>query len=721
MSLQENKMGIKPIIIHWTKKGFLTGAFLCFFVKAFGQQPGYHYVTKKFNPPGEKPIDDYHIMIYKPAHEIWFYERCPNKYQIKIYNYRTQSWRIDSFNLILPKRFTYIYLQYLFPDSKGNIWVSTFWDGIYEITTKNDTIHWPFYSNITRENGSFGGIAEDKQGNIWVAKMGMGSGNGYPKDSDYLLRYNGHSWDTMPAPYIEVPFTDFPLLYTSDGSLWFKFNNKSPIVKVYQLKNGKWIVYNLGNITAINGDSWRILYEDNLHHIWTEGPFLSNYYGNQIVDTKLVHSKYRLIADDGFDNFRTNDDYIEIGNGDWRDISMPADKDDNWGSSHWAATSTQYCVTLAWNFFINRYKRNGFNGQGIETFVGADVPTRAQFGPGTVYDAPANNTYGGTIYISDETNPATGKVELGDTYDIVGHEFAHGIIQWTRQMEYEKETGALEESFADIMGFRIEDYYKGSPNWLLEDDRGFADRDLQNPNNYGQPAWYGQPGYWFNTNGCIPDEYTNDYCGVHVNSGVQNKWYYLLSEGGTQLSVTVTGIGIDKASDIVYYAYTHYVNLNETYKQARAHTIEAAIHLFGTCSFEAQQTVLAWDAVNVPGQGLLCSKVPPCWETGCNAGSSPNNSEMGVKPTMKQNKFNVALYPNPTDNFLMADIQNINKYQLSQMKLTLLDMNGDVVKNVKTNNDQFSIRINLQDLPQGVYILRVTSLNWVQNIKVIKQ
>ena len=49
----------------------------------------------------------------------------------------------------------------------------------------------------------------------------------------------------------------------------------------------------------------------------------------------------------------------------------------------------------------------------------------------------------------------------------------------------------------------------------------------------------------------------NDYGGVHINSGVQNHWFYLLSQGGSGVndngdSYSVSGIGINQALEIAY-------------------------------------------------------------------------------------------------------------------------------------------------------------------------
>src|SRR5690554_259192 len=98
-------------------------------------------------------------------------------------------------------------------------------------------------------------------------------------------------------------------------------------------------------------------------------------------------------------------------------------------------------------------------------------------------------------------------------------------------------------------------------------------RSLASPNIYGQPHTY-QGQYWYNG--------TADYGGVHTNSGVQNYWFYLLSEGGNGQNdngdyyYIVQGIGKEKASRIAYKALTSILQNSSQYSDAREATITAA-------------------------------------------------------------------------------------------------------------------------------------------------
>jgi hypothetical protein len=88
---------------------------------------------------------------------------------------------------------------------------------------------------------------------------------------------------------------------------------------------------------------------------------------------------------------------------------------------------------------------------------------------------------------------------------------------------------------------------------------------------------------------------------------VQNHWFYLLTEGGSSPqpgnSTQVQGIGREKAALITYRNMNNHLTSFATYADARIGSILAAVNSFGACSFEVEQTINAWDAVNVVGDG----------------------------------------------------------------------------------------------------------------------
>ena len=117
--------------------------------------------------------------------------------------------------------------------------------------------------------------------------------------------------------------------------------------------------------------------------------------------------------------------------------------------------------------------------------------------------------------------------------DIVGHELSHGLVKGTADLEYKGHSGALNESFADIMGTMFEFYmYEKFPNllgekdWFIGEDLGINKpflRSMEDPNKGRQPCSY-KGEYYMDPNGQI------DFGGVHINSGITNYCFYLASQ-----------------------------------------------------------------------------------------------------------------------------------------------------------------------------------------------
>ncbi len=147
-------------------------------------------------------------------------------------------------------------------------------------------------------------------------------------------------------------------------------------------------------------------------------------------------------------------------------------------------------------------------------------------------------------------------------------------------------------------------HHDGNPDWVQGSQFGFR-RSLQNPriftsacSNLAEPDTYRGAGWIFNAN-C-------DRGGVHTNCGPQNKWFYLLSEGGFLNGVDVFGLGIEKAADITFYNLTHFMQGASQYADARSGAIAAAKILYRHCSGEVRETTNAWAAVGVGATSALC-------------------------------------------------------------------------------------------------------------------
>lgn len=186
--------------------------------------------------------------------------------------------------------------------------------------------------------------------------------------------------------------------------------------------------------------------------------------------------------------------------------------------------------------------------------------------------------------------------------DVEGHEFTHLVVgnNGNGGLVYEDESGALNESFADIFGVSVEFYSGVSPDWFMGEDIMISEpfmRSMSNPNTANQPDTY-KGDYWANTS------LDYDHGGVHTNSGVQNFWFYLLSEGGSDTndlgnSYAVTGIGMADAQQIAYRNLITYLSSNATYLDSYYGSLQAAEDLYGNGSTQHNAVRAAWYAVGI--------------------------------------------------------------------------------------------------------------------------
>jgi len=226
--------------------------------------------------------------------------------------------------------------------------------------------------------------------------------------------------------------------------------------------------------------------------------------------------------------------------------------------------------------------------------------------------------------------------------DVCGHEIGHGICTFTSDLVYEKESGAMNEGLSDIWAACVERFVKLNVDPALPfeefqigeqiaaDNIGL--RRMDDPKANTNPDTYG--GRYFTDPNCTPN-LANDQCGVHSNSGILNKWFYLMVEGPNNASGTPSviddgqadagtevgdenagnnygvlpefiGIGFDKAEAITYLMELS-LTPNATFADARVASINAAIVLYGQCSQEEQTVTDAWFAVNVGAAWAGCT------------------------------------------------------------------------------------------------------------------
>ena len=191
---------------------------------------------------------------------------------------------------------------------------------------------------------------------------------------------------------------------------------------------------------------------------------------------------------------------------------------------------------------------------------------------------------------------------LSGALDIVAHELAHAVTDFTSALLYMDESGALNEAFSDIIGVGVEFYAET----LYRDGAGVADyligedviepggiRSLADPQRFGDPDHYRLRFLGLADNG-----------GVHTNSLIPGHAYYLAIEGGTNRvsGLAVSGVGSEnreQMEQVFYRAFTVLMTPDADFAAARAATIQSARDLYGAGSAAELAVTQAWTAVGV--------------------------------------------------------------------------------------------------------------------------
>ncbi len=280
---------------------------------------------------------------------------------------------------------------------------------------------------------------------------------------------------------------------------------------------------------------------------------------------------------------------------------IPFTDTDNFFDSTPTANEVHWAVEKTRDYYLTEHNRQGIddNNMPICSWI------RYQRASGN-----RNNAYWNGMFLQFGDGDGINYTSFTSP-DIVAHEYTHGVTDYTANLRYHGEHGALNESFSDIFGEVAERYMRGTNDWVLGADfvinpnfNGIrnmsnpkdATMTKQQPDTYLGINWYAS----FNDNG-----------GVHTNSGVQNYWFYLLAEGGSGVSdngdvYDISGIGIDKAAAIAYRNLAFHLTSVSEYADARAGAIQAAEDLYGVGSNEALQTGAAWCAVGVGNCSVSC-------------------------------------------------------------------------------------------------------------------
>ncbi len=345
-------------------------------------------------------------------------------------------------------------------------------------------------------------------------------------------------------------------------------------------------------IDAISGEL--LLNVEQLHtQNDVPGTAVTRYSGEQeIITDSIAPGLFRLVETtrgggietydlNGTTNFDEGVDFLDQDNY-WDNVN--AQQDEVATDAHWGAEMT-------FDFLEQVLNHSGVDGE--------NMPLISQ----VHYDVNVVNAFWNGNWASF----GDGNGENWDALtclDVVAHEFAHGVTGNTARLIYRNESGALNESFSDILGAAVELWATpDSADWFIAEDSNLDNtgfRSMSNPNSKGDPDTYLSQS-WFTG--------TGDNGGVHTNSGVQNYWFYLMTEGGSGNNsfgtpYSVEGLGLDTAIHIAFRNLKYYLTRFSGYPDAREGALQSAEDLYGVCSNAVVQTARAWYAVGVGAENF---------------------------------------------------------------------------------------------------------------------
>ncbi|MDF3288265.1 M4 family metallopeptidase [Streptomyces silvisoli] len=250
--------------------------------------------------------------------------------------------------------------------------------------------------------------------------------------------------------------------------------------------------------------------------------------------------------------------------------------------------------------YLKAYRRHSVDGRGL--------PLNASVHYGQGY----NNAFwdGRQMVFGD----GDGRIfqDFTGSVDVIGHELTHGVTQYSANLQYFGQSGALNESVSDVFGSIIKQYALGQTadqaDWLIGADvlapgiHGVALRSMKAPGTaYDDPA-LGKDPQPATMDGYVSTSQDNG--GVHINSGIPNHAFYLVA-------ATLGGHSWERAGQIWYDTLTGGRLASDADFADFARATAAAAHARYGDGEEHQAVLKAWSQVGVAASAALPRQAAP--------------------------------------------------------------------------------------------------------------
>jgi Zn-dependent metalloprotease len=272
--------------------------------------------------------------------------------------------------------------------------------------------------------------------------------------------------------------------------------------------------------------------------------------------------------------------------------------------------------------------------------------------------------------------------------DVIAHELTHGVVAATADLEYLGQSGALNESFADVFAMCIDRDDPFIADEVIDHGFAIALRDMSDPSNPNVVA--PQPDHM---NHYMDLPLTEDYDngGVHVNSGIPNRAAWLIA----------SALGFDVTEQIYYQALSYHLGPRADFADARNALVLSARELYGD------------EAADVVSRAFCTVGIGDC---------SPVTS--GVETTHNSSSTAIVLnapLPNPVCTTTMISFE---LPQSATVDLSVVNTLGQTVAQAFSGQlagGLHSFTLNSRNLPEGTYFIQLRSGNQVQTSRMIVQ
>jgi Zn-dependent metalloprotease len=219
------------------------------------------------------------------------------------------------------------------------------------------------------------------------------------------------------------------------------------------------------------------------------------------------------------------------------------------------------------------------------------------------YDTEFNNAFfdGQVMVFGDGDEQQF--TDFSKSLDVIAHELTHGVTAFTADLTYHNQSGALNESMSDVFGSLVKQWSKNQTaaeaDWLIGAEvftpgiEADALRSLKEPGKAYDNPLFGkdpQPDH-MNKYVNLPDTPFDDNGGVHINSGIPNKAFFLTA-------TNIGGFAWEAPGRIWYEALKASTQITE-FQEFADRTHKLAGDLFGAGGTEQDAVLDAWREVGI--------------------------------------------------------------------------------------------------------------------------